>query len=582
MKTFIPYQPNNPSTTERYKLLNYTLEINKRPEDFNNIVKLLNPPDDITTVVPAGTCKGIKVAILGGGLAGLSSAFELRKLGFDVTIFEAEKKRIGGRVYTHFFDRSNHLYGELGPMRFPVSHQTTWHYINLFNLNTRPFIQTNENAFRYVRGIRVRNQPQAVQQCIYPLFDLTPEERSILWPTLESQAFEAYLLELSPEIRKEILQIKELYSPEINKADYFNIRQMMEKSGLSDGAIEMLSSVNPFIGAFLNNSYFEILNEVYAANFAFMYEIIGGLVKLPEAFYHSLLNPYPCEYGPTIPQEALGKVQWKSGHQVIGLSQNEKNGCVAVHYKKVNQFHHHHEHFDFVVCAIPFSNLRLLKLNPLFSSKKMHAIRVLNMEASQKTIFLCNRRFWEEGSPQQRIIGGGSATDLVINTIWYPSDHAQFISNQEASQKIGCFESYPCSWSLKKGAVPQSPGVFTASYNWTQDSIRLGNFKEEDIPKIVMRQVEEVHGLPKGYLDKIVVDHKTIQWNNHPWSLGAFTFYTPQQNSLFSKISIELEYCNRVFFAGEHVSVSRAWMQGALQTGMLAANGVAMACKPYF
>ena len=42
---------------------------------------------------------GKSVAILGGGIAGLVAAYELRKLGFEVTVLEA-RSRPGGRVWT--------------------------------------------------------------------------------------------------------------------------------------------------------------------------------------------------------------------------------------------------------------------------------------------------------------------------------------------------------------------------------------------------------------------------------------------------------------------------------------------------
>ncbi|MBM7614623.1 flavin monoamine oxidase family protein [Alkaliphilus hydrothermalis] len=549
-----PFQPLNPTKEERLQLLQYVLKENHRSEDFPNIVELLNPPADITSIAPPGSCKNIRVAVLGGGLAGLSAAFELRKLGFNITIFEAEECRVGGRVYTHYFDRKKGLYGELGPMRFSVAHQTTWHYIDLFGLNTRPFVQNEESTYIYVRGIRVRNNPEAVQRWIYPQFDLTPQEAQTPWPELEAKAFETYLLSLTPETRKEILQVKKAYSPEINLADALSAREIMEKEGLSEGAISMLSSINPFIGSFLDNSYFEQLAEIYPANFSYLYEINGGLSKLPEAFYNSLANDSPNEYGPQIPKDAIGKINFRFGHQVTGLKQWDEKKSVSVYFKSVGSQDFQEEVFDYVVCAIPFSNLRLLGLCPQFSSEKMQAIRLQNMSAAQKTVFLFSKQFWEEGPPEERIMGGGSTTDLVINSIWYNPHTTDF-------------------------PAPQKPGVITASYNWTQDSVRLGNFKDDEIPEIVKRQVEKVHGLSPFYLDGIAIDHKTLQWNNHPWSLGGFTFYNPQQHRLFLWNSQQPEYSGRVFFAGEHVSVSRAWMQGALQTGMEAANSIAQSCR---
>src|ERR1700679_2562695 len=44
----------------------------------------------------AGSGRGVKVLVLGGGIGGLVSAYELQKLGYDVTVLEA-RERAGRR-----------------------------------------------------------------------------------------------------------------------------------------------------------------------------------------------------------------------------------------------------------------------------------------------------------------------------------------------------------------------------------------------------------------------------------------------------------------------------------------------------
>src|SRR6266700_5399837 len=49
--------------------------------------------------LPADSGRGVKVVVLGGGTAGLVSAYELGKAGFQCTVLEA-RERPGGRVWT--------------------------------------------------------------------------------------------------------------------------------------------------------------------------------------------------------------------------------------------------------------------------------------------------------------------------------------------------------------------------------------------------------------------------------------------------------------------------------------------------
>lgn len=570
MATNVNYiQPMNPTYEERLKMLRIALEEGNHIEDFDNLVELLAPPKDITTVNSAANCKGIKVGIIGGGLAGLASAFELRKLGFDTTIFEAEDKRIGGRIYTHYFGKDKKFYGELGAMRIPISHETSWHYIDLFGIKTTPFIQTNSNAFIYVRNKRARNDPQgkSVMEKIYPEFNLAPWERNTPWQKLIGYALASNLFKIEPSIRKELIQIKEKYSDIIEYMGNLSIRQVLEKMNLSEGAIEMLSGVAPFLGYFYYNNYLENLQEEYTVDYAYRYGIVGGFVNLPLAFLNSLMSKKPKEYT-NIQEKDLGRVLWKSGKTVIGIYKADTDNKVTLEYKNGKMSETFKETFDFVICAIPLSSLRNITVYPMFSNEKMQAIKEENYVSAQKTAFMCNKRFWEEGDASERIIGGGSYTDLTIGSIWYNSyytnDSGRLIESEKSSNK-------------KKSR--NNGGVFLASYNLGQDSIRLGNLEESRRIELIKRQVEAVHGLKEGYLDSVVEDYKTVLWNEEKGIYGGFCYANPEQQRLFLYAMAKPEYDNRVYFAGSHASVSHGWIQGSLYSAMKAANDIAEHCK---
>jgi monoamine oxidase len=117
--------------------------------------------------------------------------------------------------------------------------------------------------------------------------------------------------------------------------------------------------------------------------------------------------------------------------------------------------------------------------------------------------------------------------------------------------------------------------VLLASYNFLQDAIRLGNAIPVLRSRLINRLVEEVHGLPEDYLRSKVLAAKTVDWNREMWAQGAFCYFLAGQKKDFLYVSTMPEYNNRVFFAGEHASTKNAWIQGALQSGMLAANNLA-------
>ncbi|HJP94447.1 MAG TPA: FAD-dependent oxidoreductase [Pyrinomonadaceae bacterium] len=94
-----------------------------------------------------------KVLILGAGMAGLVAAYELSKLGHEVTILEA-RTRPGGRVHTLREPFSDGLYAEAGAARIPDNHDLTLKYVKEFALPLEPFYPSRLNAVRFDRGER--------------------------------------------------------------------------------------------------------------------------------------------------------------------------------------------------------------------------------------------------------------------------------------------------------------------------------------------------------------------------------------------------------------------------------------------
>ena len=365
-------QVMNPTNEQRHEMIRNSLETAGRPEDFDYIVPLLSPPPDITNYALPGELKGVKIGVIGGGLSGLSAAFELRKLGADITILEANDSRIGGRVYTYYYDQEGRYYNEFGAQRIPVTHETTWHYINSFGLNTRPLSVRRRNNFLYVHNTRLRTS-DSIEQMLYPLYDLTPQERNTPWAELDDYAFLYMMMQLPPDIRSELIQILPKYSPEYLPFTNYSIRQTLENLGLSQGAISLISGVDPGTGALFDTSYAETVHEEYTMDYRNTYTIEGGMVNLPYAFIKSFFTDKSPQYQ-DIPSSQLGTVTYLSGQTVTGIYQQQNSNQIVLAHRNVRTLSKTNDVFDYVICAIPFSTLREVEIKPLFSNPKMQSI----------------------------------------------------------------------------------------------------------------------------------------------------------------------------------------------------------------
>src|SRR5262245_43538668 len=126
-----------------------------------------------------------RIAIVGGGITGLSCALILKQRGRDVTLFEASN-RVGGRIRTIRLDKHNRelrgdewnktkdkleFYAEFGPMRIEPDKQrllkALLDYVEIVEHEYEP-----EDGRPYLKEFPPYTSPQSSHD---PKFDLEPE-----------------------------------------------------------------------------------------------------------------------------------------------------------------------------------------------------------------------------------------------------------------------------------------------------------------------------------------------------------------------------------------------------------------------
>ncbi len=454
-----------------------------------------------------------KIIILGAGLAGLCAAYELQKLGHDVTILEADKKHIGGRTRTLHF--GNGLYGEAGAMRIPTNHTLTRHYIKEFNLPLRRFVQSNPLAYYFARGHRLRIRDAALLNAFYSLSNAeAAQSPDDFWAASMGRA-----LGTLSNTEKAELDSPVLTSPKLRDLDGLSLRQLFEQAGLSQEAIELLTTTFS-LQTSLDTAATEEMRVEHQQIWSLPFdEIVGGTDLLATAFASRLKRPVA------------------RGCEVVGIEQNVLAKRTAAVYREDGKLKRIEG--DWLICTIPLPVLARLNIDPMFSGGKMRAIREMNYDSSTKVLAVCNKRFWET---DDGIYGGGSSTDLITGTTYYPADNA----------------------AARDPKISQGPGVMLASYTWGQPARRLAALPPAQRYALTIQNVSRLH--PQLREKRNVAQMTSWSWDNFQWSSGAFAWFMPGQHTSLYRHLISPE--GRVLLAGEHASLSHTWMQGALESAV--------------
>ncbi|MEA2622745.1 MAG: monoamine oxidase, partial [Chloroflexota bacterium] len=398
------------------------------------------------------------VVVIGGGLAGLVAAFELKRQGHRPVVLEAQN-RVGGRIYT-LRTFAPGLYAEAGGMRIPRAHDLTLEYCDLFGLPMRPFVMGNPKGLVHIGGVRM-TMAEAQRNPEKLPFELGERERG----RTADQLWEDAIADLRRMVDE---GGEEAWTEIVRQWDQFSLYEFLKEKGWSSGAIEYYAVIN-FVEADMHNSVVEILREDIGGAYVDMQEIVGGMDRLPNAFFEQLQ-----------PEVRLGA-------EVFAIEQDPTG--VTVHYKtEADRFS---VRGDYAICTLPFSVLRSVEVTPDFSHAKRRAIRQLNYHASTKVLFQVRERVWES---EDGIYGGATVTDLGVRRLNYPTPD-------------------PAT----------SRGMLLASYTWGQDALQWGAMDPETRLEEALDDVAKIH--PR--IREVYEVGASHAWYGDRWARGAFAMFAP-------------------------------------------------------
>jgi len=150
-----------------------------------------------------------------------------------------------------------------------------------------------------------------------------------------------------------------------------------------------------------------------------------------------------------------------------------------------------------------------------------------------KIMIQCKDRFWEA----EGIKGGYSTTTFPIGQVHYP------VYTENAPSKQGIL----------------------MCYSWKYEAYSLAALKPQEAIHEAVCQIAEIHPQIKENFEVGAVQ----AWTNEPFAPGGYALFKPYQ--YLTVRELVMYPCLNMFFAGDGISFTVGWMQGALQSGLRAA-----------
>jgi monoamine oxidase len=452
-----------------------------------------------------------KIVILGAGIAGLVSAWELSEAGHDVIVLEA-RDRVGGRNWSvragsriemidgsvQVCNFSDGAYANVGPARLPSHHQTILGYCRKFGVKLET--EVNQSRSALLQNDRVNGgQPFHIRQAMADSRGHMSEllAKSINRGRLDDQ--------LTPEDRERMVAFLRPYGDlDTNflyngstRAGYKVEPGAADRRGVAVDPLPMheLLDADLWIGIL-----FDELIDWQAT----MMQPVGGMDQIPRAFEQRLGNK--IRRGTEVSQIR------KTADGVSVVVRDRQTGATSL------------IDADYAICTLPLNILADMPAD--FSPNVRAAMKRVQYDESLKVAFEAPR-FWE----QQQIYGGISYVHGDTGVVWYPSH-----------------------------GFHEPSGILLGAYASGDPARVLAGQPLAERIEAARQAVERLH----PGCSKLLTNALNVTWSQIPYSLGPWVkeWGEPGGNDpADSKILNEPD--GRIYFATANLSQTPGWQEGA-------------------
>ena len=448
-----------------------------------------------------GTQPTTRVIVLGGGLSGLITGYELGKLDYDYRVLEArdwvggltwtvrrgsEHTEIGGERQVCDFDEGQYI--NAGAWRIPNSDRGILGYCKELGVRLEQFVNASDANFFYeenpdlgpLSGQRVRLREVKA--------DLWGSTSELLTKAMDQGNIDVPLTE----------EDKELLVRFLVRSGYLDSEDHVYRPPTSRGSqdrYDLSALVQSGFGARVRS-----LNQETGGP-APLFQPIGGMQQIPLAFQRAA--------GDRLTLQA----------EVRSIRQTEDE--VRVVWRDTRTGEEHEEIADYCVCCLPMSVLKQIDVN--LSPEMAEAVQGTGQAPVAKMGLQMARRFWEE---DEGIFGGH---------LW------------SRSLQLGEF-SYPSNdYFMPKGVLL---GYYGSSRQAGLDEMPVQGRIEH-----VLTQAGKVHPQMREEFEAAYC----VWWEKVPYSLGAYG-RTPSEE-LLARLS---EPDGRIYMGSAGASTQPAWLEGAV------------------